>query len=184
MIRISQAFLQKEKPNVISQEGLEDDYFRTFGYSFVEIYRYEELDYFFKYEGDLNSYFSLWTLGVYSITGKSEINKEPFTENFVYHKFYPLENNSGVVVPINGLKCDNGSIKKIDDTVLNSIYEKKDLKTRKMNPVGHYTKMETVLEHILPDNKLLINNFRNSNDPWEYRQNCYTIFDITKFCDS
>ena len=183
MIRISNKILNKEKPNVFSQEGLEDNYFRTFGYSFVEVHRYEELDYYFKYEGDLNSYFSLWILGIYSIIGKSEgTNKEPFTENFVYHKFFQLENNSGVAMSRNGLQCDNGSIKRIDDQELYPIYEKKDLNFRKMMTVGHYTKMETVLEHILPDNKLLINNFMDSNDPWEYRQNCYTIFEISKFC--
>lgn len=190
MIRIHREKLEKKKPNVISQEGLLDDYFRTFGYSFVEIHRYEELKYYFKYEGDLNSYFSLWVLGVYSLTGeKDATNDETYTETFVYYKSFQLENNFGVAVQRIGFQCNVGSIKRIDDPILNSIFEKKDLKFRKMMTVGHYTKMKTVLEHILPvdpvspenKNRLLINTFKNSNDPWEYRQNCYTIFDISKF---
>jgi hypothetical protein len=182
MIRIYFEILQKEKPNITTQEGLKEDYFQTFGYSFDKVQRYEEIKYYFKYDGDLNSYFSLWILGCYRITGKKEAtNEETFTETFVYYKFFHLENDSGVVISRNGFPCDNGSIKRSDDPELTLIYNKPNLKFRKMKLVGHYTKMDTVVEHILPDNRLLINTFMDSNDPWEYRENCYTIFDISKF---
>lgn len=82
-----------------------------------------------------------------------------------------------------GLPHEYWNFKRLSDSEITSIFKNPDLKFRKMKTIAHYTKMETVLEHILPDNKLLINNFMDSNDPWEYRQNCYTIFDITKFCD-
>ena len=181
MIRISKEILKKGKPDVFSQEGLKEDYFRTFGYSFDEVHRYEEVKYFFKYEGDLNSYFSLWVLGCYSITGKKEAtNDEILTETFVYFKFYQLKNDSGIVMPRNGIPCDYGSINRANDPVIIPIYNKPDLKFRKMKLVGHYTNMETVLEKILPENSLLINTFKDTNDPWEYRENCNEIFDFSK----
>jgi hypothetical protein len=181
MIRISKEILQKEKPNVISPEGLKNNYFEIFGYSFNEVFSYEELNCFFKYDGDLNSYFKLWILVCYRITGKKESTiEESITETFVYYKSFNLKNDSGVLISRNGFPYDNGSIKRPDDPELTLIYNKPNLKFRKMKLIGHYTKMEKVLEHILPDNRLLINNFKDSNDPWEYRENCYTIFDISK----
>ncbi len=181
MLRISMEILQKEKPKILSKEGLHDEFIRLFGYSFEKVFKYEELKYYYKYEGDLNCCFSLWILGWYRITGKKVATKEEtFTETFVYHKYFQLKNDSGFVISRNGLPCDSGSIKRPDDPELTSIYKKSNLKFRKMKLVGHYTKMETVLEYILPDNKLLINTFEDSNDPLENREHCNTIFDFSK----
>ena len=182
MIRIPHKLLKAERLDYNNEDDLYK-LFQHFGYSVIAVADCKEPEYHYKYEGNLNSNFKLWILGCYSITGKKvAANEETFTETFVYHRSYQLENDSGII-SVSGKPHEYWNIRRSDDPEVTSIFKSPDLIFRKMNPVAHYTKMGTVIEHILPENRLLINNFRNSNDPWEYRQNCYTIFDITKFCD-
>ena len=41
------------------------------------------------------------------------------------------------------------------------------------NYVAHYTKFDTVVEHILPTNKIKISSIKNMNDPYENKQHWF-----------
>ncbi|HBL74153.1 MAG TPA: hypothetical protein DD458_02890, partial [Prolixibacteraceae bacterium] len=57
-----------------------------------------------------------------------------------------------------------------DDPYISGILGKNTFRYRELDLLGHYTKMETAIEHILPLKKLLINKLCLSNDPVESKK--------------
>lgn len=120
---------------------------------------------FLKYDGDINGEFNLFV--VWHVFRPTEGDSKSY---YIIDK-YPLSCKDGRVEsdfydPKSG---DEKYYEQDDDFVL-QVLKKKNFVYREIEPLAHYTKKETLIEHILPKNRLLLNELHKTNDPVESKK--------------
>lgn len=138
---------------------------------------------FIKYEGDINTIFKLFFVNHFM----SSIKANCYQIETYIQEFYTINEDD--------YSCTNGLVQislsgknnqmiqyEIGNSYLNEVLHKNDFKYREIDILAHYAKMETVIEYILPQNKLLINELYKTNDPVESKNSfdqCFGAIDAS-----
>ncbi len=149
-------------------------YYEKFGYYIHEINEFERKGEYNKYDGDLNCTFNLFVVRHFKISG-TRINdgqNVDFSNEYYSIYEYLVSTTERLVTRYQSNKLYNVEFYLPDDDYLKEVLQKDVFKPHPIMPLAHYTKMETAIENILPNekNRLLLKELCKTNDPVESKK--------------
>lgn len=125
-----------------------------------------------KLDGNIHNNFTLYVVRHFSSWGQTKADKD-FIKEFYTIKEFSYSCTDGLI----GGSCSKQIILdkifyEIHDKYVQKVLKKKDFNKRDIEPLAHYTKMETAIEDILPKkkNRLLLKELCKTNDPVESKK--------------
>ena len=166
---------------------LSNCFHKKFGFNIHNVNKFKIKGGCNRYDGDLNCKFNLFVVTHFQISG-TKINEEQI-ENFDC-EFYAIFEYYGftsdrIVSNLFSNKFYNVEFYSPDDDYLRKVLQKDDFEPKPIKLLAHYTKMETVIEDILPEkkNRLLLKELCKTNDPVESKKSFNEFITIEEYQD-
>jgi Protein of unknown function (DUF2971) len=131
-----------------------------------------------KLDGNIHNNFTLYVVRHFSTSGQTNAGKN-FIKEFYTIKEFSFSCTDGLAALKPPIVLDR-IFYEIHDKYVQRVLKKKDFNYREIVSLAHYAMMETAIEHILPQNKLWLNELYKTNDPVESKKSFYKFIIINE----